>query len=243
MLKKNQYIWIYGYHSVINALKNSKRDHEILLITENNYKKYCSIINVFKNNVDIKIVHKDKITELFPQHTNHQNITLYTSIIPNLSLEQIIEQNNKSSTILMLDQITDTGNIGAILRSAAAFSVDAVILTKNNSPDLSTISKTASGTLESVPLIYVNNLTNAIKYAQKNGYWCYGMDEKAETLLHQVKFDEKRIIILGSENSGMRRLTKENCDHMVRIPISENIDSLNVSNAAAIILYSLYINF
>ncbi len=241
MLKKNQYVWIYGYHSVAQALKNTKRKHKTLLITKESYDKHQTTISPLAPNINIQISTKAKITELLPKGANHQNIALHTSNPSKTDIEEILTTNSSQSTVLILDQVTDIGNIGAILRSAAAFEVDAVVLTRHHAPNHSIISKTASGALETVPLIYVNNIASTMRQAKQQGYWCYGMDEKSSTALQQVQFDRKCVIVLGSEGSGLRRLTKEQCDCMVRIPISANVNSLNVSNAAAIILHSLYI--
>lgn len=242
MLKKNKYIWIYGYHSAISALNNPNRTHKELFVTNNFHKKHSQKLKEICNTVKIKIVSKQEISALFPENTAHQNIALYTSEIPAVSIEQITSNNNEYSVIVMLDQITDTGNIGAIIRSAVAFNATAIILTKHTSPNKSTILKSASGTLEFIPLIYVNNLINTIKYAKSKGYWCYGMDENSTISLPDIQFDKKTLIILGSEESGLRKLTREHCDYIVKIPTSNKIHSLNVSNAAAITLYSSYLS-
>ncbi|MBQ4875170.1 MAG: 23S rRNA (guanosine(2251)-2'-O)-methyltransferase RlmB [Rickettsiaceae bacterium H1] len=238
MLKKNRYTWICGYHSTISALKNKRRKHKVLLITSNFYNKNKSLLTEFKN--IINITEKNKISALFPKNVAHQEIALRTTTILPTSIEDIINNRKTNSVILALDQITDVGNIGAILRSAAAFGIDGVIITQHNSPNKSTIGKTASGALEFVPLIYVNNLVNTIKYAKDHGYWCYGMNEKGKSLLPKVRFEKKAMIIVGSEESGLRKLTEQNCDFIIGIPMSGNISSLNVANATSIALYSIY---
>ncbi len=240
MFKKNRKIWICGYHSSMAALNNKKRKHIILIITQTFYDKHTTLINNIKKSTPIQIVNKETITKLFPKNTAHQNIALKTSEISEYSLQEIIGIQSTFSTILALDQVTDVGNIGAILRSSAAFRIDTIILTKKNSPNKSAISKAASGSLESVPLIYVSNLVTSIKYLQKNGYWSYGMDERATKTLHKISFNKKTLIVLGSEKSGMRNLTKKNCDEIIKISTSDNISSLNVASAAAITLYTRY---
>ncbi len=242
MLKKNKYIWICGYHSTLAALKNQGRDHKTLFVTDNFYHKNKEKIKEYEKYISIKIVDKNVISNLFPPNTAHQGIAVQTTQLQQLTLEDVLFSNNERSLVVALDQVTDIGNIGAIIRSCAAFDVDAVLLTKHGTPQKSSLSKTASGTLESVPLIYINNLANTIKMAQKHGFWCYGMDEKGEHMVHQTRFAKKSFIIFGSEKSGIRRLVKDNCDFLVKIPTSDHISSLNVSNAASITLYAAYIN-
>ena len=215
----------------------------MMLITQGFHDKNKKLFNRFKNKINIKIVEKNEISSLFPENTAHQNVALQTTEIPSINIKDIINNKQENSTILALDQVTDVGNIGAILRSSLAFGVDAIILTNHNSPDKSNISKTASGTLEYLPLIYVSNLVNTIKYAKERGYWCYGMDEHANTKLNNTKFNKKTLMILGSEGFGLRKLTKQHCDFIIKIPTSYKINSLNVSSAAAITLYSIYSNY
>ncbi len=118
-----------------------------------------------------------------------------------------------------------------------------MVLPHNHSPsENASIAKAASGALDIVPLIYVTNIEKTMQYLKKVGYWCYGFDCNAKENIDEIKsFEKKRVIIFGSEEKGMRRLVKENCDYLLKIPMSNVIDSLNVSNAAAIGLYSIYI--
>jgi 23S rRNA (guanosine2251-2'-O)-methyltransferase len=118
-----------------------------------------------------------------------------------------------------------------------------VVLPYNHSPsENASIAKAASGALDIVPLIYVTNIVKTMEYLKKTGYWCYGFDSNAKENVDELKsFGKKIAIIFGSEEKGIRRLVKENCDYLVKIPMSSVIDSLNVSNAAAIGLYSIYI--
>jgi 23S rRNA (guanosine2251-2'-O)-methyltransferase len=155
----------------------------------------------------------------------------------------VAESSNDNSTIVILDQVTDTHNIGSILRTSACFNVNALVLPHNHSPgENASIAKAASGALDIVPLIYVTNILKTMQYLKKVGYWCYGFDCNAKENIDGIKsFEKKRVIIFGSEEKGIRRLVKENCDYLLKIPMSNAINSLNVSNAAAIGLYSMYI--
>lgn len=240
MFTKNQYTWICGYHSIIAALQNNKRQHKVLLVTQSSYTNNESALLAFQDIVKIEVTDREEISALFPKNTAHKGIALLTSGIPQASIEKLLSSTQEISTILALDQITDTGNIGAILRSSSAFAIDAVIITKQHSPDYATLSKAASGTLESVPIIHVNNLANTISKTKNAGFWCYGMDERAETSLQNTTFKNKTLIVVGSEHSGLRQLTKQICDFTIKIPTSSNIASLNVASATAITLYSRY---
>lgn len=136
--------------------------------------------------------------------------------------------------------MTDPHNVGAVLRSAAAFDASAVILTDRNAPEATgTLAKSASGALELVPLITVSNLTRAMKTLKDLGFWCVGLDGRAPSTLRETSLPDKIALVMGSEGFGLRRLTAENCDYTVKLPISERVESLNVSNAAAIALYEM----
>src|SRR5690606_11580982 len=128
-----------------------------------------------------------------------------------------------------------------ILRSAAAFDVGAVIVTDRNAPvESGVMAKAASGGMEVVPLISVVNLVQAMETLKKVGYWTAGLDGHAKELISEAKLDKKTALVLGAEGAGLRRLTTEHCDFLVKLPIHSQMESLNVSNAAAVALYDLY---
>ncbi|WCR53522.1 MAG: 23S rRNA (guanosine-2'-O-)-methyltransferase RlmB [Wolbachia endosymbiont of Ctenocephalides orientis wCori] len=245
--KNNENFWLYGKHTCVSALKNENRKCIELLVTENSYNEFEKEITECAKNRSIKakIVENKTLNNTLPKDCNHQGIALKVAPISNrFSIEDIVKNGAENSTIVILDQITDTNNIGSILRTSACFNVDALILPNDHSSsENASIAKAASGALEIVPLIYVTNIVNTMKYLKENDYWFYGLDCSAKENMHAVKiFGQKRVIILGSEEKGMRRLVKENCDHLLKIPMSNAIDSLNVSNAAAIVLHFVYIN-
>ncbi|QXK91788.1 23S rRNA (guanosine(2251)-2'-O)-methyltransferase RlmB [Neoehrlichia mikurensis] len=237
-------IWIYGKHTCTIAIKNLDRICYELIITENFFKKNLEIIQCAnKRNIKFKIADNNLLNSILGRNINHQGIALKVNPIlqNNTDIHHIISHNNKNSTILILDQITDVYNVGSIIRSSACFNVDAVIMSYYNSPsDNCVIAKTSSGAVDLIPIIQVTNIVQTIKTLQKSGYWCYGFDIQAKQLLHEVNFYSKKIIVLGSEEKGIRKLVKENCDFLLKIPISQKINSLNVSNAAAIALYYTY---
>lgn len=235
--------WLYGKHICISALKNRNRlCYELLLsptFYKQNYKEIKEYIEA--KNVDIKVVEANKFNTIFASHVNHQGIALKVAPLDNPQLQKIIEKSKDKSTIVILDQVTDTYNIGSILRTSACFEVDALVLTYKHSPyENASIAKAASGALEIIPLLHVTNIVQTIRLLKEQGYWCYGLDCHTSCNLYSIaKFHDKRIIIVGSEDKGLRRLVKENCDFLIKIPISPNTNSLNVSNAAAIVLHCI----
>ncbi|QIT35798.1 23S rRNA (guanosine(2251)-2'-O)-methyltransferase RlmB [Wolbachia endosymbiont of Brugia pahangi] len=244
-LKLNKNFWLYGKHTCMLALKNKNRLCIELLVTENSYREYEKEIRqcVDSKGIKVQLVKNKILSEVLSKSANHQGIALKVApILHSLSIEEIAESSSNSSTIVILDQVTDTHNIGSILRTSACFNVDALVLPYNHSPsENASIAKAASGTLDIVPLIHVTNVVKTMEYLKKVGYWCYGFDSNAKENIDEIKsFGKKIVIIFGSEGKGMRRLVKENCDYLLKIPMSNVIDSLNVSNAAAIGLYSVY---
>ena len=231
-------ITIYGKHSCISALHNKNRKCFKLFIEKAHEQKYINLIKQFESKITISIVNKISEKTKIPSNAVHQGIALHASAFTNQDLNSIIEK--EKSLIVIIDQIKDPHNIGAIIRTSAAFNVDAIILTARHcaTPETSPIiSKIASGGLDIVPIITVPNIKNTMKILQKNNYWCYGIENLGENESYNVNFHHKSAIVLGSEDKGTRETTKKNCDIIIKIPISNKINSLNVANAASIILY------
>ena len=145
--------------------------------------------------------------------------------------------------VLILDGLTDSQNVGAIIRSAYLFGIKVIFYSENNSFDInSNLIKASSGSYEKVKLIKVVNLNNLVKTLKSNDYWIIGLDSKSNDLIESIPKNIYKAIIIGSENKGIKKLLRENCDFLVKIPMIENdreIDSLNVSNAASIIFYEM----
>jgi 23S rRNA (guanosine2251-2'-O)-methyltransferase len=194
----------------------------------------------FANHKNVVMGDTARLDALLPQGSVHQGIVVEAAPLSQPSLADWLSED-ASKPILLLDQVTDPHNVGAILRSAAAFDAGCVILTDRNAPaESGVMAKTASGAMEIVPLITVGNLSQALDTLKKAGYWTAGLDGEAKESIAQAKLDAKTVLVLGAEGKGLRRLTAERCDFLVKLPMSGKMESLNVSNAAAIALYDIY---
>lgn len=219
--------WIGGKHAVYESLKNPRRKIVQILSTYNLEKVPKTIKNI--------IVDEKKINKIFSQYKNfvHQNIAAEIETLPKIELKNEV---NHIKNIIMLDGITDIGNIGSILRTAVAFNFNSIIVEKKmfnqNNP---VIHKNSSGAIENLNIFEVSNLSRALEYLKENNFWSYALDMKGKDCVMDCKqFSEKNIIILGSENNGISKNLKKKADYTVKINISNKIESLNVSVAAAI---------
>ena len=229
--------WLYGLHSVEAALRNPKRKCKRLLATQNAYQKLQSVVSL--DNVSVEIVNPKDLDKLLGQDAVHQGVVLDALPLPMLHIEELRD----ISPILVLDQVTDPHNVGAIVRSAAAFNVGALVMTERHSPNFSgVLAKTACGGLEHLPICLVGNLSRALDTLADNGYWRIGLDGEGVECLEDISHQGSLALVLGAEGKGLRRLTKEHCDIIARIKTASNLTSLNVSNAAAISLHSVYLN-
>lgn len=236
-------VWIYGTHPTLHALQNPRRIFNRLLVLQKNSPEILSFIEksippeIFKN-LRIDIV-PDEEFNVLPKDAVHQGLALLTSPLKDIFLEDLLEENPKGPiTLLFLDQITDPQNVGAILRSAAAFEIQGICMTEHHSPGLnSVLAKTASGALEYTPLITLKNLSQSLDLLKNHGFWCVGLDERGNQNLSDITIPERVVFVLGSEGEGLRRLSREKCDFLAKIPTCSLFPTLNVSVSAAICLY------
>ncbi|MDP5109796.1 MAG: 23S rRNA (guanosine(2251)-2'-O)-methyltransferase RlmB [Rickettsiaceae bacterium] len=229
---KGQY-YMYGTHAVLAAANNkSRKINHIYCLAKHEEELRKEI-----SHIPITTVQNDFITKIVGKDQTHQGVIALVDTIFKNGLESI-DLSSTQEKIAILDQISDPQNIGAIIRSAAAFGIKTIILLNDNSPEENaTIAKTACGCLELVKIIKVTNLKNTIEKLKKAGFWIAGLDASGNTNPDTLKEISKIAFIIGSEGKGMRRLTAKCCDFLVQIPISKDVESLNASNAASIIFY------
>ena len=238
---KNQVI--FGIHSVKAALLNEKRVHNELILQEN----ISFPLDKFKSKVKkIKLLDQKTFKKLYGNQQSTQGIVLKTQDFLRPSFEEFLENENKKSKsiILVLDQITDPQNIGSIMRSCALFNCSGIVVSKDNSPELTpSLLKAASGAVELVNYFKVINLRRKLIELKKNGYWIYGFDSSNNNNF-DLNFEKKSVLVFGSEGKGIRDLIKKECDLLVKLKMKQisnfEIDSLNVSNATSIALHEFF---
>ncbi len=216
------------------AIKNLQRKILDLYVT----KETVAEMNLPKN-VGVRIVDRKFLDSLVGQNAVHQGIVAKCEPLSPVDFKAFVQsvKDKEKALVIILDQVTDPHNIGAIMRSAVAFNASAVIMPEVGAPSESgTLAKSASGATELIPLIRVSNLAHAMDALKKAEFWCVGLDGYAKDCITDHKLPRKCALVLGSED-GMRRLTMENCDMVVKLPMNAAIESLNVSNAAAIAMY------
>lgn len=228
--------WLYGLHAARAALANPRRRLHRLVITAAALEKLADGLE--GRGIKPQIVSAQEISHLLKEDAVHQGVAMEVAMLPELSLDEYIRREGVEKPLILLDQVTDPHNIGAILRSAAAFGAGAVVLPKDHAPQESAVlAKASSGGIELVPMITVTNLAQTMEALKKHGYWCVGLDGEAKQTIGEAKLSRQTALVLGAEGRGLRRLTAERADLLVRLPIEAQMESLNVSNAAAIALY------
>ena len=237
-------LWLYGDHAVRAAWQNPQRQCLRLLATRTAYEENAAFFQKTSlKRPPVEITDRDKIDRILGSNANtvHQGLALEVKPLPDMTLDQLcaaIAEKDKA-VILILDQVSDPHNVGAVLRSAAAFGADAVIVQDRHAPDESgVLAKSASGALELTPIVRVTNINHTIKDLKDNHIWVAGFSEHTEQDIARFDWPKKVALCLGNEGDGLRRLVMENCDFMLRLPTSPAFPSLNISNAAAIALYA-----
>lgn len=230
-------VWLFGLHPVRAALQNPSRNITALRATRNAAADLAAL--AASRNIDIQDTHPADIAALLPPGAVHQGVAMLCAPLSPPALEHAAATAPDQAIILILDQVTDPHNVGALMRSAAVFGVSFVVAPDRHAPPESgTLAKSASGALESLPLVRVGNLARAMETVQEAGFWVVGLDGDSPDTLAAIPATGKLALVLGSEGRGLRRLTAENCDQVVRIAMAENaVGSLNVSNAGAVALY------
>jgi len=223
---------LYGWHTVAAALANPERQIRKLFLTENAARRLAD------ENIDTRvppeIVRPNTIDARLGPDAVHQGLLAEADPLPSPGIDELPEDG----IVLVLDQITDPHNVGAILRSAAAFAVKAIVTTARHSPEATgVLAKSASGALEMVPLVTVQNLARALNELNDRGFMTVGLDSEGSEDLGAVVLQEPLALVLGAEGKGLRQLTRETCSVVARLDMPGVIKSLNVSNAAVLALY------
>jgi 23S rRNA (guanosine2251-2'-O)-methyltransferase len=231
-------LWLYGLHTVRAALANPARKLNRAVLTEH---ASAAIGRGLLGKVRYEIAAPDAVARLVPPGSVHQGVALSCEHLPKLDMDDVLSRPAEGRrVVVVLDQISDPQNVGAILRSGAAFSVCAIVAQDRHAPPESgTLAKAASGALDMVPYVQVVNIARALEALGKAGFWRVALTGDGEQPLSEATSKGNVAVVLGSEGSGIRRLVRANCDTAAHIPISPTIGSLNVSNAAAITLYDL----
>jgi 23S rRNA (guanosine2251-2'-O)-methyltransferase len=229
-------VWLYGHHAVAAALANPARRLRRLLLTEEGDAAIGKLLpppwSTSPERVD-----RGRLDHLLGRDVAHQGAALLADTLAPPSLQSVLE---KSGVILVLDQVTDPRNVGAIMRSALAFGAAAVITQDRNAPEeTGGLAKAASGALEKLPLLRAVNIARTIIALKAANVWCIGLDAGGKPLSGPEFAGRRVALVLGAEGEGLRRLTRETCDEIAGLTIKGAVESLNVSAAASIALYEL----
>lgn len=231
-------MWLYGLHAVGAALANPARRLRRLLVTRGAEAELAERVPG-PWRITPEFTERERLDRSLGADAIHQGAALLVEPLAAPPLAVAMEQS--TGPVLVLDQVTDPRNIGAILRSAAAFGAAAVVMQDRHAPaETGALARAASGALEVVPVLREVNLARAIELLKQAGLWVVGLEAAGPVTLAQSGLAGRRVaLVLGAEGEGMRRLTREACDELVRLPIRPAMESLNVSAAAAVALYEL----
>jgi 23S rRNA (guanosine2251-2'-O)-methyltransferase len=229
--------WLYGIHAVRAALKNPRRTIRRALATERGRAELDRELA----RMPAETATPEAISRLLPPGAVHQGMALLCKPLPDLTLDEALAAQPASRRIVaVLDQITDPQNEGAIFRSAAAFGIAAVVVQDRHAPPESgAMAKAASGALDMLPRVKVVNIARALEELGRLGFWRIALTADGDAVLHELELPGDAALVLGAEGAGLRRLVRERCDVCASIQIKGAMDSLNVSNAAAIAFYEL----
>lgn len=249
MNKNTNKILIYGKHPVLLALKNQRRKfYKIYTSNIDELKRYLNNNHMVNINNLIEYKNNNDLNKLFKEEINHQGYVALVSPIEKINDDDFIEKcekckknNEKLPRLLILDQLTDPHNVGAIMRTAAAFNVKYVIITKYNSPkESATILKTSAGMSEILNIVEVININKTIEKLKTIGYFIVGLAGEGKENIKNIRNGDDLCLVVGNEGNGIRRLVKKNCDILCKINIAREVESLNASVATAIAIYQLW---
>lgn len=225
---------LWGKHAVASALDNPERKVLRAWAT-----REAAAYMQFPKDLPVTLAEAPDLGRLVPADAPHQGVVIEVEPLDEAWLDELITGAPEKSVLLVLDQVTDPHNVGAILRSAAAFGAIGIVTQDRHSPPESgVVAKAASGALERVPWVRVVNLARALEEMGEGGFWRIGLAGDSPTMLSEALGPSRIALVLGAEGAGLRPNTREHCDALARLPITDAVESLNVSNAAAVALYA-----
>jgi 23S rRNA (guanosine2251-2'-O)-methyltransferase len=225
---------LWGKHAVAAALDNPERKVLRAWATRD-----AAGFMQFPKDLPVTLADVADLGRLVPHDAPHQGVVIEVEPLDEAWLDEVLDAGSDRAVLLVLDQVTDPHNVGAIIRSAAAFGVVGIVTQDRHSPPESgVVAKAASGALERVPWVRVVNLARALEEIGEAGFWRIGLAGDSDTQLKDALGPPRVALVLGAEGAGLRPNTREHCDALARLPISDAIESLNVSNAAAVALYA-----
>jgi 23S rRNA (guanosine2251-2'-O)-methyltransferase len=229
---------LWGRHAVAAALDNPERTLLRAWAT-----RETAAFMQFPDGVPVTLAEAPDLGRLVPNDAPHQGVVIEVEPLEEVWLGDLLASAREAAVLLVLDQVTDPHNVGAILRSTAAFGAIGIVTQDRHSPPESgVVAKAASGALERVPWARVVNLARALEEIGEAGFWRIGLTGDAETQLKDALGPQRVALVLGAEGPGLRHNTRDHCDALARLPISDAVESLNVSNAAAVALYAASTN-
>lgn len=239
--------WLYGRHPVAAALANPERRWRRLAVLAGQEDEARVLVAAARaqprgDGEAIRMLDRRGFAALVGEDAVHQGLALEVEPLDAPDLDDVLRAASLAprAVLVVLDQVNDPQNAGAILRAAAAFGALGVIVAAHGAPPASgALAKAASGALDLVPLIPAINLARALGRLKEAGFWCCGLDERAPRLLGDVELGPRVALVLGAEGDGLRRLVRESCDYLARLPTTPAMPSLNVATAAAVALYAL----
>lgn len=242
-VNEDQQLWLYGLHAVSAALMNPHRSCQELLATKNGLSRLRETLESLtpERQPKTRMVSAGDIKRCLGPGVVHQGLALRAKQLPGANINTTCPpEKNSQNLVVVLDQVTDPHNVGAILRSCAAFGARALVVTQAHAPaESGALGKAASGALETLPYIIVTNLARSLDNLADLGYWRVGLASQAEKTLPHSDTTNNIALVLGAEGKGLRRLTKAKCDQLIKLPTHNRHPNLNVSNAAAIAMYEI----
>lgn len=232
--------YIYGKNVCMQRIKENKAIRQVFLLDGLKDQELVNLIK--KSKVSIDFVDRKKMDSL-AKGGKHQGIICVIDDYKTVTLQEMLNRipQGKTPLIVMLDQLEDPHNLGAILRTCDAVSADGVIIKKNNSVGLNaTVAKVSTGAIETIPVVEVANLSQTLVELKQQGYWVYGTDAVNSRDYRTYDYATPVVLVIGSEGKGISRLVKEHCDQMISLPMTGSVTSLNASVACGILLYQIY---